>query len=372
MATAKISSRIETFLADKANTTYELAKGKLVATDDYGIDVAGAPAGRSLDIDGWVDADTAAIRIGTGAVDAAPVKLEIGGFGKLTSENVGVESHGDGHVIHNAGQVQAGLSGMALYGTHTVVNTGEIIGTANGLNIYSGDGGPTVIKNTGVIAGESRSIYGSASEEWVTNAGDLNGDVDLMGGDDRFVFKSGSVDGVVRGGIGDDSYIVHKAGLNLVEDIDEGFDRVRSTVSFTLQSNIEELTLLGKKNTDGLGNGSDNKLYGNAGKNSLDGATGFDYLDGGEGDDMLAGGTGADDFHFARGSGKDTITDYEASFDDILLDQSLKGVSDFQDMMANHVKDKGDDLWITYGDDIIVLKNTEAADLQAERFGFVD
>ena len=88
------------------------------------------------------------------------------------------------------------------------------------------------------------------------------------------------------GGAGDDNYIVDNAGDMVVENANEGVnDFVVSTVSYTLSSNVESLSLTGAANIDGTGNNLDNTIIGNAGDNILDGGAGADSMGGGFGND---------------------------------------------------------------------------------------
>ena len=59
------------------------------------------------------------------------------------------------------------------------------------------------------------------------------------------------------------------------------------------------------------GNGNDN-LQGNEHNDTLYGDAGNDTLDGGSGNDYLSGGSGADVYLFAKGSGQDTISNYDS------------------------------------------------------------
>ena len=60
-------------------------------------------------------------------------------------------------------------------------------------------------------------------------------------------------------------------------------------------------------------------LVGGEGNDSIYGGDGLDLIFGGAGDDHLEGGAGSDSFHFASGHGTDTIGDFDASEDSILL-----------------------------------------------------
>lgn len=140
----------------------------------------------------------------------------------------------------------------------------------------------------------------------------------------------------MRGGDGDDFYYVQDIGDVVVELAAKGYDRVQSSITYTLPSNVEFLTLGGSaatNNINGVGNELVNEIIGNAGANLLSGRGGNDTLWGREGDDRLRGGdgddtliggvgvdnlhgdVGADSFLFRDGSdsnmlGRDTIHDF--------------------------------------------------------------
>jgi Ca2+-binding RTX toxin-like protein len=73
-----------------------------------------------------------------------------------------------------------------------------------------------------------------------------------------------------------------------------GYDDVSTSISYTLPTNVEYLSLTGSDNLSGIGNESDNQIYGNSGSNTLSGGLGIDLLVGGMGDDSLLGGDGTD------------------------------------------------------------------------------
>src|SRR5207249_4264293 len=93
----------------------------------------------------------------------------------------------------------------------------------------------------------------------------------------------------------------------VAENSSEGTDLVQASVTFTLGSNIENLTLTGSSAIDGTGNSLDNIILGNSGANSLSGGGGNDTLDGGTGADAMAGGTGDDIYVVDNAS--DTVTE---------------------------------------------------------------
>jgi Ca2+-binding RTX toxin-like protein len=120
----------------------------------------------------------------------------------------------------------------------------------------------------------------------------------------------------IRGYAGDDNYTVNNALDVIVEDPGAGTDSVRSSVTFGLGDNIENLTLTGSGDVDGIGNDQANILVGNAGNNRLQAKGGNDSLDGGVGIDVMDGGTGNDTYSVddtddvvveAAGGGSDTV-----------------------------------------------------------------
>jgi Ca2+-binding RTX toxin-like protein len=106
------------------------------------------------------------------------------------------------------------------------------------------------------------------------------------------------------GGEGNDTYIVNNAGDTVTEKGDEGYDKVKASVDFTLSANVEVLDLSGSA-VSGVGNAQDNVIVGDLQANLLDGGAGADLLSGGRGDDYLTGDVGVDTV--LGGAGDDTL-----------------------------------------------------------------
>ena len=123
----------------------------------------------------------------------------------------------------------------------------------------------------------------------------------------------------LAGGQGSDSYTIAHAGIRVLENPGEGFDAVTSSVDYTLDANVESLTLTGSA-IEGIGNELDNllignargnRLFGGAGADQISGGAGDDFIEGGAGNDTLDGGAGADTYSLKIGSGQDVIQAFD-------------------------------------------------------------
>jgi Ca2+-binding RTX toxin-like protein len=108
-----------------------------------------------------------------------------------------------------------------------------------------------------------------------------------------------------------DVYYVDDIGDAVVESSAsaQSVDRVVSSVSFTLGTNVENLDLVGTGQLNGTGNALANKLTGNASANLLQGSAGNDFYLGGAGNDTIVDSAGDETYRVEVGHGFDTITD---------------------------------------------------------------
>jgi Ca2+-binding RTX toxin-like protein len=126
----------------------------------------------------------------------------------------------------------------------------------------------------------------------------------LAGDEGNDTLTGGAGSDTLEGGAGADVYFV-STGDALVEEAGGGWDRVVTSVSWTLASQVENLLANGSANITATGNVLANTISGNAGRNVIAGLKGNDSLLGGGGDDTLQGGEGYDSL--AGGAGNDVL-----------------------------------------------------------------
>ncbi|WP_375443027.1 beta strand repeat-containing protein [uncultured Nostoc sp.] len=161
----------------------------------------------------------------------------------------------------------------------TLTGTDAINGTGNSLNnILTGNTGANILSGE---AGNDTLLGGAGNDT-------------LLGGAGNDTLDGGLGADSLNGGVGNDIYTVDNVGDIIVEGLNAGTDLVKSSVSWVLGNNLENLTLTGTEAIDGTGNSLKNILIGNTGANTLNGVDGNDSLIGGTGNDTLLGGSGDD------------------------------------------------------------------------------
>jgi Ca2+-binding RTX toxin-like protein len=195
------------------------------------------------------------------------------------------------------------------------------------------------------------NLIGSSANDVLT--GDTNANrLDGGDGNDRLV-GGGGADTLV-GGRGDDTFVISNTGVT-IEDT-SGNDTVESSINYTLQVGLENLTLTGNGDINGKGNDSNNTITGNSGNNHLDGGVGNDTLIGGGGNDTLLGDVG-DDTLVVRASDLDTGTFNGGTGSDTLkITASVGGTIDLTGINnANFLSIEKIDLTETTGNTVLKL-----------------
>jgi Ca2+-binding RTX toxin-like protein len=173
-----------------------------------------------------------------------------------------------------------------------------------------GLGGNDIIRGLGgddiIYGGDGIDIIsGDDGNDWLHAGTDSNGAFhgSLYGGNGDDTMLGDGID-FMEGGAGNDLYYVNNQYDTVTEELNQGVDVVRASISYTLTGNVEKLVLEGNA-ANGTGNSLDNELYGNAADNTLSGGDGNDVLRGGDGNDVLRGDNGDD--HLVGGLGSNQL-----------------------------------------------------------------
>jgi Ca2+-binding RTX toxin-like protein len=182
------------------------------------------------------------------------------------------------------------VENLSLTGVASINATGNALG-----NLLAGNAGDNVLDGLGGVDTASYAAAyeavtvdlasadvqdtGGAGLDTLLNIENLVGsayDDTLLGNDGANTIDGGAGADLMMGGLGNDTYVVNHEGDQVLEYAAEGTDTVRSNLSYTLGTGLEDLVLLGTANKNGTGNGAANVLTGNRGNNVLDGGLGTD------------------------------------------------------------------------------------------------
>ncbi|MBB2710841.1 UNVERIFIED_ORG: Ca2+-binding RTX toxin-like protein [Rhizobium etli] len=244
-------------------------------------------------------------------------------------------------------------------------------------NVKAGSGNDTIVGNEA-----DNTLWGNAGNDTLT--GDSGNDtLDGGAGIDK-----------MSGGVGNDVYITDNSTDAVIENVDEGTDTVRTTGSYTLSTNVENLVYIGTFGFSGTGNAAANVITGGTGNDWLDGKAGTDTLIGGAGNDTYTVDVLGDVVVEAVDSGTDTIrTDLTAysladnanveelyftgsgnstgvgnSLDNMITggtgDDTLSGGAGNDTLSGGWGNDSlaggvGNDIYVVYGDSDTIIENAD-------------
>jgi trimeric autotransporter adhesin len=243
---------------------------------------------------------------GTDAVDCTGNDLDNKILGN-SADNVLTSGTGD-DILNGRGGMDTMIGGI---GNDTyIIDDADAIVTEN-----AGEGTDTVQSSISYALGDNLENLTLTGGDDIDATGNVFVNV-LTGNRGANIIDGGAGADTMTGGAGDDIYIVDSAGDVVSENINEGADTVQSSITYTLGDNLENLTLTGEAAINGMGNLLDNEIAGNSAANVLDGGVGNDTVYGYGGDDI---------YLFGRGSGMDTINDFDATggTDTILLGEGI-------------------------------------------------
>ncbi|MBW8778157.1 MAG: hypothetical protein JF585_02935, partial [Burkholderiales bacterium] len=192
------------------------------------------------------------------------------------------------------------MSGGAGNDTYVVDSAGDVI---TELAAGGTDGVESSISWTLGAELENLTLTGSGTIDGFGNA--LNNSLTGNSGANRL--DGGAGNDAMVGGAGNDTYVVDSASDVVTEAASGGTDTIESSITLTLGTEVENLTLTGTANLSATGNSVANTLRGNAGDNTLDGKAGSDTMIGGAGNDIYYVDATTDVVTEAIGEGIDTI-----------------------------------------------------------------
>ena len=369
------------------NGSYLLINGDISSLGDAAVRLSGTSSGTVTGLgnhDVWIGV-TGTVTGSSDGIAIAGRDNDVINAGTILAGLYGISSDGSNAQINNSGTIIAsfGINLFGSSGSSTVINTGTINADVAAVTIsndaaqiinsgtmaamaYSvirlqptSTTGRSVIENTGDIIGNTVAIevFGSGGGGVdVINAGYIAGDIEFESTNDLYDGRGGTISGQVRGGQGNDTYIIDDATIDIYEaptGFEEitpagGIDTVQTTVTYRLLNGFENLTLIGNGDTNGFGNSADNFMLGNIGDNMLFGRAGADTINGDDGKDTLYGGGGMDvlfggeedDLIFGGGANDVAVGGFGNDGDDTLSgdrgDDSLDG-EDGDDLLLGGV-----------------------------------
>lgn len=225
-----------------------------------------------------------------------------------TSSGANVLTGGQGNDTYTIGTGDSVVE-LADEGNDTVFITITTVGhgvynLANYANVENLSLGTSVFSSTMIGTDEANRLIGNGSDNTMVG----NGGDDLLDG-------SFGAD-TMTGGTGNDVYVVDDIGDMVTELAGEGTDGVSSSITYTLGSTLENLTLTGSGAINGTGNDVANVIIGNAEANTLAGLAGNDLLDGGVGADVLIGGIG-DDIYLVSEAADSVVESADSGIDGV-------------------------------------------------------
>jgi serralysin len=264
-----------------------------------------------------------------------------------------------GDIKFAAGQSSAQIS-IAVAGDKTVEATEAFavtLSSASGATIKTASA-------TGIITNDDQAAAPVTTVKAAAPVVTVAPTTNQVGTNGNDVFKGTSGADKMVGGKGDDTYYVNHIGDVVVEKSNGGHDTVYSTISYSLGTAVDNLTLTGSANINATGNDLYNTLIGNSGNNILNGGDGNDYLAGGKGADKLTGGAGLDKFGYAKGDGQDVITDFGYGGKETI---QLTGLNSHSATLT----DQGSNTLISFGSgDTLLLLGVHANQLVATSSGY--
>lgn len=289
--------------------------------------------------------------------------LLVGGLGR----NALIAGNGNNTLMDGGGR--ADMYAGTGNNTFVVANALSIVTAKEGagINTVKTSVNWTLGDNLDILWGHGRNaltLTGNALDNQIIGTGAAD---TLAGGagNDTLADSGGAAN--MLGEVGDDMFIVTNAAARVIESFAEGYDTVKTSVSYTLPANVEKLIATGNAVLTLTASDDGVTLVANNAGNTLLGGVGADVLQGGAAADTLRGGAGNDTYVLQRGGGRDTVTDTAGTADSVLVRGNLTAADitltrqDFDVIVG-----------IKNTNDALVLKNWFTATLGQESSGAVE
>lgn len=206
--------------------------------------------------------------------------------------------------------------------------------------------------------GAGNRLFGRAQSDTLSGEG---GRDRLLGGSANDSLSGGNADDRVQGGRGADTmdggagfdkleYNGAAAGIavdllagtggggDAAGDVVSGFEHVAGALfDDTITGDGEANLLVGRDGADALSGG--------AGDDTILGGDDADTIAGGAGNDVFNGDGGLDRFVFADGFGRDRLIDFDADDGEKIDLSGVTAITDFNDLVANHLRTHADTGW---------------------------
>jgi Ca2+-binding RTX toxin-like protein len=184
-----------------------------------------------------------------------------------------------------------GLFGAAAVASESLAGASgnAILETSSGVSLSGGAGEDTIFawgNNDTLSAGsEGAAIFAEGADDLVT------------GSSANDTLDAAAAGATLVGGSGNEVFEISDATDVVQAQASAASNQIYSSVSYTLPTAVNALTLTGTANLSAIGNSdAGNLITGNAGEDTLTAGSGSDTLDSGSGIDTLVGGGGLDTF----------------------------------------------------------------------------
>lgn len=271
----------------RASVTFTLGAEveNLVLTGTTAINATGNALANTLTGNSAANVLTGGAGDDTYVVGAGDTVVELGGGGNdtvMSSTSWTLDANTENVILTGTAAINAtGTAGNNTLGGNTGLNT---LDGGLGNDTYIIDAKDKIVDAGGtdtVRAGFTYTLIAGMENLELSGTGNFNAtgngdDNTITGNSGNNTLDGGAGTDTLMGGAGNDVYLVTDGSDTIIENAGEGNDTVLSTITHTLATEVENLTLLGTAAINATGNAGNNTLTGNSAANILTGGLGND------------------------------------------------------------------------------------------------